>query len=315
MASEAGVLPIPPEERRAQGPPPARPHVPRGHRSRAASSRTRRSSSASPPKSLPPVAQRAPRQPQGPADAPKVPHAGPRDAPPAPDRLRLHHEDERILLTPMATDGVEAIGSMGNDTPLAVLSQQAAPCSTITSSSSSPRSRTRRSTDPRGDRHLDETRSAPRATSSSPQPTAAAASSSSPAPHQRGVREDPRTDPARPQDRRARDPLPRRARREGPREVDGRALHEARAMIEEEEEVQRPHPLRPRRDARNSRPSRRSSPWPACTTYLDPRRPAHARLASWSRPARRARCTTSRCSSATARARSIPTWPSRRSTA
>src|SRR5690606_27926030 len=31
-------------------------------------------------------------------------------------------EDQRLLLTPMARDGVEAIGSMGNDTPLAALS-------------------------------------------------------------------------------------------------------------------------------------------------------------------------------------------------
>ncbi len=33
-------------------------------------------------------------------------------------------EDERIVLTPMARDGVEAVGSMGNDTPLAVLSNR-----------------------------------------------------------------------------------------------------------------------------------------------------------------------------------------------
>jgi len=33
-------------------------------------------------------------------------------------------EDERVLLLPMARDGVEAIGSMGTDTPLAVLSDQ-----------------------------------------------------------------------------------------------------------------------------------------------------------------------------------------------
>ena len=31
-------------------------------------------------------------------------------------------EDQRIIMTPMARDGVEAIGSMGNDTPLAALS-------------------------------------------------------------------------------------------------------------------------------------------------------------------------------------------------
>ena len=52
---------------------------------------------------------------------------------PAPDRDTLQqrqlafgytHEDERAILTPMARDGVEGIGSMGNDTPLAVLSNK-----------------------------------------------------------------------------------------------------------------------------------------------------------------------------------------------
>jgi len=33
-------------------------------------------------------------------------------------------EDERLILTPMANSGVEAVGSMGNDTPLAVLSNK-----------------------------------------------------------------------------------------------------------------------------------------------------------------------------------------------
>ncbi|MDQ1302070.1 MAG: glutamate synthase large chain [Pseudomonadota bacterium] len=33
-------------------------------------------------------------------------------------------EDQRIIMTPMARDGVEAIGSMGNDTPLAALSSK-----------------------------------------------------------------------------------------------------------------------------------------------------------------------------------------------
>ncbi len=37
------------------------------------------------------------------------------------------HEDVRILMAPMATSGEEAIGSMGDDTPLAVLSNQAQP--------------------------------------------------------------------------------------------------------------------------------------------------------------------------------------------
>ena len=33
-------------------------------------------------------------------------------------------EDQRMILAPMAQDGVEAVGSMGNDTPLAVLSNK-----------------------------------------------------------------------------------------------------------------------------------------------------------------------------------------------
>ena len=52
---------------------------------------------------------------------------------PPPDHDTLLHrqiafgytfEDQRIILAPMARDGVEAIGSMGNDTPLAVLSNK-----------------------------------------------------------------------------------------------------------------------------------------------------------------------------------------------
>jgi len=49
--------------------------------------------------------------------------------PPDPDMLRARQiafgytfEDERTLLEPMARNGVEAVGSMGNDTPLAALS-------------------------------------------------------------------------------------------------------------------------------------------------------------------------------------------------
>ena len=50
---------------------------------------------------------------------------------PEPELLRARQiafgytfEDQRMLMAPMARDGVEAVGSMGNDTPLAVLSQR-----------------------------------------------------------------------------------------------------------------------------------------------------------------------------------------------
>jgi glutamate synthase domain-containing protein 2/glutamate synthase domain-containing protein 1/glutamate synthase domain-containing protein 3 len=60
------------------------------------------------------------------------------DLPPAPEVPAPDHdtllqrqiafgytfEDERVILTPMAMNGVEAVGSMGNDTPLAVLSNK-----------------------------------------------------------------------------------------------------------------------------------------------------------------------------------------------
>jgi glutamate synthase (ferredoxin) len=57
--------------------------------------------------------------------------AAPKLPPPEPELLRARQiafgytfEDQRLLMAPMARDGVEAVGSMGNDTPLAVLSQR-----------------------------------------------------------------------------------------------------------------------------------------------------------------------------------------------
>jgi glutamate synthase (ferredoxin) len=61
-----------------------------------------------------------------------------KDLPPAPEVPAPDHdtllqrqiafgytfEDQRIIISPMARDGVEAVGSMGNDTPLAVLSSK-----------------------------------------------------------------------------------------------------------------------------------------------------------------------------------------------
>jgi glutamate synthase (NADPH/NADH) large chain len=54
-------------------------------------------------------------------------------------------EDLKFLLAPMAQTGQEAIGSMGTDTPIAVLSDSPSCCTPI-SSSASPRSPIRRST-------------------------------------------------------------------------------------------------------------------------------------------------------------------------
>lgn len=40
------------------------------------------------------------------------------------DSIRYTSESLEILLLPMADDGAEALGSMGNDTPLAVMSDR-----------------------------------------------------------------------------------------------------------------------------------------------------------------------------------------------
>ena len=67
---------------------------------------------------------------------------------PAPRQLAFGYtqEDLRVLIAPMAGNGEEPIGSMGNDNALAVLSDQPPAAVHATSSSSSRRSRTRRST-------------------------------------------------------------------------------------------------------------------------------------------------------------------------
>ncbi len=53
-------------------------------------------------------------------------------------------EELRLLIAPMANNGVEAIGSMGTDTPIAVPCPSGRGCCSTTSPSSSRRSRTRR---------------------------------------------------------------------------------------------------------------------------------------------------------------------------
>ncbi len=61
------------------------------------------------------------------ADLPEPPHVPPPDHETLLQRqiaFGYTHEDERIILAPMARDGVEAVGSMGNDAALAVLSNK-----------------------------------------------------------------------------------------------------------------------------------------------------------------------------------------------
>ncbi len=124
MASEAGVLDIPPADIESKG-----------ASSRAGCSWSTRSSSGSSPTTR--SSNRLPltgRIASGFAtirrtlsDLPPVaPVNGHLDAPLLTLQRTFGYtlEDLRILMAPMATDGSEAIGSMGNDTPLAVLSDR-----------------------------------------------------------------------------------------------------------------------------------------------------------------------------------------------
>jgi glutamate synthase (NADPH/NADH) large chain len=122
MASEAGVLEIPPERIVQKGRlQPGRMFLVDTEQGRIVEDEEiKRASSRERPYRR--VARTNTWSPRGPAAAPEVP---------APDHDTLLQrqiafgytfEDQRILMAPMARDGVEAIGSMGNDTPLAALS-------------------------------------------------------------------------------------------------------------------------------------------------------------------------------------------------
>src|SRR2546429_5496223 len=57
-------------------------------------------------------------------DAPEVPEPDHKTVLQRQQAFGYSFEDLRMLLLPMAKDGVEAVGSMGTDTPLAVLSDR-----------------------------------------------------------------------------------------------------------------------------------------------------------------------------------------------
>ena len=125
MASEVGVLDIPPENIVRQGAAAPGPDVPGRHRRRAASSTTRRSSDelrrAQPVRR---VARAAPARHRGPAAGAVLPRAGPRDRAPAPAGVRLHARGPADPARADGRQGEEPIGSMGTDTALAVLSDR-----------------------------------------------------------------------------------------------------------------------------------------------------------------------------------------------
>ena len=128
MASEAGVLPIPEEKIVAQVAPAARqdaadrPRAGPHHRRRGDQARARqRAALRSSGSSAPQIKLRG-------AAEPVEPRAAAQPTCALLDRQQAFgytQEDIKFLLAPMAQTGEEAVGSMGTDTPLAVLSDQA----------------------------------------------------------------------------------------------------------------------------------------------------------------------------------------------
>ena len=125
LASEAGALDVPAGADRLQGPHQAGPHVPRRHGARP---RDRGRGDQARPRRAPPVPRVGRRRTaSGSTSSPS--RSASRS--PIPRRSLQHQaafgytqEELSMVLTPMAVNGEEPIGSMGTDTPLAVLSHE-----------------------------------------------------------------------------------------------------------------------------------------------------------------------------------------------
>ena len=130
MASEVGVLDIPPEQRRAQGPPAAGPHVPGRHR--GGPHRRRRGDQGQRWRRASRIGSGSTRTSSSSTSFPSRPTSPPIDGYEADDLLKQQQafgytiEDLKMLMAPMAANGQEPVGSMGTDTPLAVLSDKSA---------------------------------------------------------------------------------------------------------------------------------------------------------------------------------------------
>ena len=315
MASEVGVLDIPPENIVRQGAAAAGPHVPRRHR--AGPHRRRRGDQAR-------ARARAARTREwlndnlvDIDDLPAAPYLPPPDHETVLRRQQAFgytHEDLRILLAPMATNGEEPIGSMGTDTPLAVLSDR-------------PRllydyfkQLFAQVTNPPLDAIREELVTSmestigPEGNLLEPRPGVVPADRDQVPDHrQRAAGE------AAPR-RRARLPVDRRCRCCSTPAQGGAGLERgarrrcsARASEAVDAGLHDPDPVRPRRRSRAARRSRACSRRPACTITWSAK--ARARAARWSSRSGDAReVHHSRCCSATAPARSTRTSRSRRST-
>ena len=124
LASETGVLDEPAGEHPAQGPPAAGQALPRRPRARPDRRRRRRSSARS--RRRKPYGQWYEQEVVRLADLPE-----PESAPAPTESLRRRQlafgytqEDMKVILAPLARNAEEAVGSMGNDSSLAVLSDR-----------------------------------------------------------------------------------------------------------------------------------------------------------------------------------------------
>ena len=126
-------------------------------------------------------------------------------------------EDQRILMAPMARDGNEGVGSMGNDTPLAALSHEVAHVVRLLQAAVRAGHESAHRLHPRRDHHL-----VGRVAGLGRQPARPAsrrlppARAAGPGADQRGIRQGAAHVAARPQGGHAAHPVPRRARRRRP---------------------------------------------------------------------------------------------------
>ena len=200
-----------PGQGRHEGPPAAGPHVPHRHGRRAASSTTRRSSRRSPPSTR--TASGSTQSLVELDDLPAREHVVfSHDSVLRRQQLFGYtHEELKVILAPMAAKGTEPIGSMGTDTPIAVLSDAPAPAVRLLRAAVRPGHEPAARRHPRGGRHVgvvdDRARGQPAAAGAGELPPARAAV---PDHRQRRAGQD------RPRQRRRPLPRPAVARRQGP---------------------------------------------------------------------------------------------------
>ena len=124
LASEIGVIEFPPERIEQKGPPSAGPHVPGRYRGRADHRRQRDQGPISRHKPYRRWLEENRIELRGLCEPAKPTRSIPRRWPSGCARFGYTREDLQVIMAPMADNGQEPVGSMGTDTPLAVLSER-----------------------------------------------------------------------------------------------------------------------------------------------------------------------------------------------